>query len=163
MAGKTIQGEILLRAEFSHRRCGVMDIYVFKNLDLHVQEGERVYFEVAGGRFWSGGQEPRGYQHREIEPYNRMRPFTYIPHGYDVLDILPTFHGGRFLSLKKSWPTCTTFASTDQYPKREKAVILRDRRELKIYLNVILLKMGVPLWNLQKIKKDIVAKLYPPF
>lgn len=160
MAGTAVHNKILVTSNFHKRRCGTIDIYNFDILILDPQDKKRVHFNVNGGKYWSGGQEPIGYKYPDLQPYNRSGQMTYIPHGFDRLDIIPTAWGGRFLSLNKAWPTCSTSTSADQYPEREEAVIVSDQKELKRYLLSLLWKMGVPLWNIFKVRKDIVSKLF---
>ncbi len=159
-AGETLENGIFVKAQFREGLYGTFEIYGYDTLELQEQQGERVYFEVSGGPYIAGLQEPEDMSERSRnrEPYDRMSSETYIGHGFGYLDIITTSNGSRFLVLKEAWKKGGVFSSVDDYKGRCLALVLTEEELPECLADTVLPALGVPAEDRERIRDEIISR-----
>jgi len=157
--GKTFTGVFFLSARYIEGHFGVLNIYQCEELMFGPKEGSQVEFTAIGGKQFSAAEEPNYMEPhlRETEPSKRVSPYTYIPYGWDRLNVFPTLGGGRFLMVRCTGINHQTLSSVNNaYTYDGLAVVCEDKNELRQQLVVALPMMGVPEEDVTKLKIKII-------
>ena len=153
---------IMFSLQFKGGYEGVGHVVAYEKLERPsiTEHGDRIYLSVQGRDLYFSIENPN-YFYKSEEPYNRMSGSSYVPHGFDSLDQIPTSDGGRALVQKKAWGTNLSY-SVDSHEDRDFTRVLDEGKldELKSTIaSAIQEKIGLPQADAERVAGEVVDRM----
>ncbi|MEW6610347.1 MAG: hypothetical protein AB1352_01800 [Patescibacteria group bacterium] len=141
---------------------GVGHVVAYEKLERPsiTEHGDRIYLSVQGRDLYFSIENPN-YFYKSTEPYNRMSGSSYVPHGFDRLDAIPTSDGGRALVQKKAWGTNLSY-SIDSYEDRDFSRVLDEGKldELQsTIVGALQEKIGLSQADAERVASEVVGRM----
>ncbi len=160
--GKLPDEGIIFKFRFVKGYEGVGYVFSFDKLDKAEMSGDdRIILSGAQGRQLNFGIENPNYFFKSTEPSARTTLTSYMPVGFDDLEILSTSDDGRALIGKKAWGGGTWGLNVDR-GKDEwfSRIFAKDQLdELGFTItNVLQNKIGLSLDDIKRITDNITGK-----
>ena len=124
------------------------------------EHGDRIYLSVQGRDLYFSIENPN-YFYKSTEPYNRMSGSSYVPHGFDSMDEVPTSDGGRALVQKKAWGTNLSYG-VDNYEDRDMSRVFDEGKldELKsAIVGALQEKIGLSQVDAERVAGEVVGRM----
>lgn len=153
---------IMFSLQFKKGYEGVGHVVAYEKLERPsiTEHGDRIYLSVQGRDLYFSIENPN-YFYKSTEPYNRMSGSSYVPHGFDSMDEVPTSGGGRALVQKKAWGTNLSY-SVDSYEDKDFSRVLDEGKldELKSTISGALQeKVGLPQADAERVAGEVVGRM----
>lgn len=153
---------IMFSLKFKKGYEGVGHVVAYEKLERSsiAEHGDRIHLSVQGRDLYFS-IENRNYFYKSTDPYNRVSRSSYVPHGFDGMDEVPTSDGGRALVQKKAWGTNLSY-SVDSYEDRNFTRVLDEDKldELKSTISGALQeKVGLSQSDAERVAGEVVGRM----
>lgn len=147
----------LVMAEFEEKEWGTVRVYQFSSLYLEEVTGNSIFCRMHEVKKVEAAQEPfdMSDEDRELQPYKRTEPYTYMAHSFYDLKAIRTKNSSRFLITKKPWHYEDVTPAVNNNPD-EIAEVCINKEELKQELGIALARIGVPKEDIEEIRTHIL-------
>ncbi|HEY4497990.1 MAG TPA: hypothetical protein VJC20_04555 [Candidatus Paceibacterota bacterium] len=153
---------IMFSLQFSKGYEGVGHVVVYDKLERPsiTEGGDRIHLSVQGRDLYFSIENPK-YFYKSTEPYNRMSESSYVPHGFDSLDTIPTTEGGRALVQKKAWNTNLSY-SVDNYEDRDFPRVFEENQLDQLHSTItgaLQEKIGLSQTDAERVAGEVIERL----